>query len=73
MDINVKKLHKDVLGTRKTIVKIDELTVKMEEIYDNFNDGIWVVEECMEDNRDFTLNFSNDTAVKWSGHCGHSG
>jgi hypothetical protein len=47
---------------RNTIVKIDELSAKMKEIYDNFDDGIQVEEESMEDNQDFILNFANDVA-----------
>ena len=43
-------------------MKIDELSEKMEEIYDDFDEGIWVVEESMEDNQDFILNFANDVA-----------
>ena len=46
------------LGT--SIVKIDELSARMEEIYDDFDDGIRAVEESMEDNKDFILNFAND-------------
>ena len=45
---------------RNAIVKIDELNARMEEIYDDFDDGIRVVEESMEDNKDFILNFAND-------------
>ena len=45
---------------RNAIVKIDELSAMMEEIYDDFDDGIRAVEESMEDNKDFILNFAND-------------
>jgi hypothetical protein len=45
---------------RNAIVKIDELSARMEEIYDDFDDGIRAVEESMEDNKDFILNFAND-------------
>ena len=37
---------------RNAIVKVDELSARMEEIYD----GIWAVEESMEDNKDFIIN-----------------
>ena len=42
---------------RNAIVKIDELSARMEEIYDDFDDRIQAVEESMED---FILNFAND-------------
>ena len=45
---------------RNAIVKIDELGARMEEIYNDFDDGIRAVEESMEDNKDFILNFAND-------------
>ena len=45
---------------RNAIVKIDELRARMEEIYDDFDHGIRAVEESMEDNKDFILNFAND-------------
>ena len=45
---------------RNAILKIDELSARMEEIYDDFDDGIEAVEESMEDNKDFILNFAND-------------
>ena len=45
---------------RNAIVKMDELRTRMEEIYDDFDDGIRAVEESMEDNKDFILNFAND-------------
>ena len=45
---------------RNAIVKIDEPSARMEEIYDDFDDGIRAVEESMEDNKDFILNFAND-------------
>ena len=35
---------------RNALVKIDELSARMEETYD---DGIQAVEESMEDNKDF--------------------
>jgi len=47
---------------RNAIVKIDELSVKMEDIYDDFDDGIQAVEESMEDNQDFILNLANEVA-----------
>ena len=45
---------------RNAIMKIDELSARMEEIYNNFEDGIWAVEESMEDNEEFISNFGND-------------
>ena len=45
---------------RNAIVKEDEPSARMEEIYDDFEDGIRAVEESMEDNKDFILNFAND-------------
>ena len=45
---------------RNAIVKMDELSARMEEIYDDFDDGIWAVDESMEDNKDFMLNLAND-------------
>ena len=45
---------------RNANVKIDELSARMEEIYDDFDDRIRAVEESMEDNKDFILNFAND-------------
>ena len=45
---------------RNATVKIDELSARMEEICDDFDDGIQAVEESMEDNKDFILNFAND-------------
>ena len=38
---------------RNAIVKIDELSARMEETYDNLDDGIQAVEESLEDNKDF--------------------
>ena len=38
---------------RNAIVKIDELSARMEETYDDLDDGIQAVEESMEDNKDF--------------------
>jgi len=34
----------------------------MEDIYDDFDDGIQAVEESMEDNQDFMLNLANEVA-----------
>ena len=45
---------------RNAIVKMDELSARMEEIYDDFDDGIQAVDESMEDNKDFMLNLAND-------------
>ena len=41
-------------------MKIDELSARMEEIYNDFEDGIRAVEESMEDNKEFISNFGND-------------
>ena len=45
---------------RNAIVKIDELSGKMEEIYDDFDGGICMVEERMVDNQDFILELANN-------------
>ena len=45
---------------RNAIVKMDELSARMEEIYDDFDDGIQAVDESMEDNKDFILNLANN-------------
>ena len=41
---------------RNVIVKIDELSARMEETYDNLDDGTQAVEESKEDNKDFIVN-----------------
>ena len=54
---------------RNAIVKIDELSARMEEIYDDVDDGIQALEESMEDNKDFILNFANDVREwRWREH-----
>ena len=41
-------------------MKIDELSARIEEIYDDFDDGIQAVDESMEDKKHFILNLAND-------------
>ena len=44
------------------IEKIDKLKAKMEDIYDDFDDGIQAVHQSMQDNQDFIFNLANDVA-----------